>query len=57
MWSAASKNDNTAYLHFLIMSPGPYFHFTGLYLSNNLKYLNDTLKDLEQVNAECLMQE
>ena len=45
MWSAACKNYNTAYLHFLIMSPGPYFHFTGLYLSNHLRYLNDTLKD------------
>ena len=46
MWSIACKNDNSVYLHFLIMSPDPYFHFiSGLYLNNHLKYFNDTLQD------------
>ena len=31
-------------LHFLVMSPDPYFHFiSGLYLSNHLKYFKDGL--------------
>ena len=44
MWSVTCKNDNSACLHFLIMSPNSYFHFISeLYLSNHLKYFNDTL--------------
>ena len=40
------KNDNSAYLGFLITSPYPYLYLvSGLYLSNHLKYFNDTLLD------------
>ena len=46
MWKVGCKNDNSANLHFLIMSPDPFVHLiSGLYLNNHLKYLNDTLKD------------
>ena len=46
--SMECKNDNSASLYFLIMSLDSYFHFiSGLYLSNHLKYFNDTLKDYE----------
>ena len=34
------KNDNSASLYFLVMSPDSYFQ---LFLSNHLKYFNDTL--------------
>ena len=38
------KNDNSAHLGFLITSPYPYlFLVSCLYLSNHLKYFNDTL--------------
>ena len=38
------ENDNSACLHFLIISPDPCFKFIfGLHLSNHLKYFNDTL--------------
>ena len=38
------KNDNSAQLGFLITSPYPcFFLVPGLYLSNHLKYFNDTL--------------
>ena len=38
------KNDNSAYLGFLITSPHPYLYLvSGLYLSIQLKYFNDTL--------------
>ena len=44
IWSATCKNDNHTDIHFLIMSPDPYFYFiSGLYLSNHLKYFNKTL--------------
>ena len=44
IWSVTCKNDKSSYLHFLIMSFDPYFHFIFcLYLSNHLKYFNDTL--------------
>ena len=40
------KNDKSACLYFLIMSPDSYFHFiSGIYISKHLKYFNDTLKD------------
>ena len=46
MWSVTCKNDNSACLYFIIISSDSYFHFiSGLYLSNHLKYFNDTLKD------------
>ena len=46
------KNDNSAHLVFLITLPYPcLFVVSGLYLSNHLKYLNDTLKDLR--TAQC----
>ena len=39
-------NDKSVCLCFLIMSPDSYFHFiSGPYLSNHLKYFNDTLED------------
>ena len=45
IWSATCKNDNHTDIHFLIMSPDPYFYFiSGLYLSNHLKYFNKTLR-------------
>ena len=38
MWSVACNNDNSACLHFLVMSLYPYFHFiSGLFLSDQLK--------------------
>ena len=44
MQSVMFKNDNSAYLHFLIIFPDPYFKFIfGLYLSSHLEYFNDTL--------------
>ena len=37
------KNDNSAYLGFVITSPYSYLYLVSdLYLSNHLKYLNDT---------------
>ena len=42
--SSACKNDNSGCLHFLILSPDPYFYFIyDLYLSNHLKYFAGTL--------------
>ena len=36
------RNDNSAYLGFLITSPKPYLYLVfGLYLSNYLKYFNE----------------
>ena len=53
MWSVTCKNDNSACLYFLIVSPDSYFHFiSGLYHSNNLKYFNDTLKDYRTSQRE-----
>ena len=44
MWSVTCKNDNSAGLDFVVMSPDPYFNFiSGLFLSNHLTYFNDTL--------------
>ena len=44
VWSVTCKNDNSAGLFFLVMSPDPYFNFiSGPFLSNHLKYFNDTL--------------
>ena len=38
------KNDNVAYLGFLNTSPYPYLYLvSGLYLSNHLKYCNNTM--------------
>ena len=46
MRSVAGKNDNSVCLHFLIMSPDSHYNFiSGLYPSNHLKYLNDSLED------------
>ena len=46
MQNVSCKNDNSAYLHFLIMSFDPDFYFiSGLYLSSPLKYFNDALSD------------
>ena len=37
------KNDNPAYLGFVVTSPYPYLYLvSGLYLSNHLKYFKDT---------------
>ena len=42
--SVACKNDNSSYLHFLIIFPDPYLYFiSGPYLSYDLIYFNDTL--------------
>ena len=42
------KKDNSVCLHFLIISPGPYFYFiSGLYLNDHLEYFNYTLKTLK----------
>ena len=39
------KNDNAFHLGFLITSPYPFLFFvSGLYLSNHLKYFNDTVE-------------
>ena len=39
-------------LYFIVMSPNPYFHFiSGLYLSNHLKYFNDSL--LYCITGQC----
>ena len=44
--SVTCKIDNSAYLHFLSMSPDPYFYLISvLYFGNHSKYYNDTLKD------------
>ena len=41
--SVAYEHDNSAYLHFQIMSPDPYFYIIfGAQLYNSLKYFNDT---------------
>ena len=46
MQSVAFKNDKTACLYFVIISPDPYFNFFfGLYLSNHLEYFNNTLQE------------
>ena len=38
------KNDNSAYIGFLLTSTYPYLYLvSGLHLSNHLKYFNDTL--------------
>ena len=44
MRSVVSKNDNSACLCFVIISPDPYIYFIfGLHLSNYLEYFNDTM--------------
>ena len=53
MWSVACKNDNSAFLHFQILSAELYFHFiSGLYLCNHLKYFSDTLLTIQLVNTQ-----
>ena len=54
------KNDNSAYFHFLIMSPGPYSYFifdSGAQLCNRKKYLMVLGRIIEQVNMERPKQE
>ena len=42
--NAESTCKNSACLHFLVTSPDPYLYLiSGLYLSNHLKYINDSL--------------
>ena len=54
MWSVTCKNDNSACLNFLIMSPNSYFYFFfGLFLNNHLKYINDNLKDYRTRSVSC----
>ena len=39
------ENDNSTYHYFLVISPYLYFHFfSGLYISNHLKYFSNHLK-------------
>ena len=56
------KNDNSACLHFLIISPESYFFFSSFsFPAHNSATVGNILmvvgRILEQVNAECNMQE
>ena len=55
MRSATCKNDNPAFLHFLITSPDPYF--SSPYLSDHFKYLNILGRIIQKVSVDCCMQE
>ena len=58
MRSAACKNDNSADIRFLIMSPYPYFHSFQEHKSETVRNISMILGGLiEQINAECGMQE
>ena len=54
------KNDTSAYLLFLIISPDPYFHFFS-FLDHNSETVRKILtvhgRIIEQINTECHMQE
>ena len=43
MRSVAYKNDNSAYLCFLIMSPDPYFYFVFLFMAGNSSTFHNIL--------------
>ena len=54
------KNDNSVYLHFLIMSPDRYFYFISFpehysVTIRNILMILDRI--IEQVNTECRVQE
>ena len=58
--SVEYKNDNSAYLHFLIMSPDPYFTSSSFLEYNSVTIRNILMvlgKFIEQVNMECRVQE
>ena len=65
MRSVACKNDNSAYLHFLVMSPDPYFYFISGALLVIISLCSATVRNIlmvlgsniEQANAECCIQE
>ena len=60
MLMVACKKDNSANLHFQIMSPDLYFYFiflSGAQLCKHNKYIMVPGKIIEQVSVECLMQE
>ena len=60
MHSVINKNDNSACLRSLIMSPYSYFFFILVSEHNFTTIRNDLMvlsRIIEQVNAECQMQE
>ena len=58
MQSVACKNDNSVYLHFLIISPYPYFNWFPEHNSAAVRNISMVLGGFtEQVNAEFHMQE
>ena len=58
MQSVACKNDNSAHLHFLIISPYPYCNSVQGHNSETIRNISMILGGfIEQVNAECPMQE
>ena len=58
MRSVECKNDNSAYLHVLIISPYPYFNSFQEHNSEAIRKISMILDGfIDQVNAECRMQE
>ena len=55
-WSVAYKNDNSVYLHFLIMSPDPYFTSFS-FMEHNSKINCNILmilgRIIDLISAEC----
>ena len=58
MLSVTCKNDNSAFLLFLIISPNPYFNSVLEHNSATVRNISMILGGfIEQVNPECHMQE
>ena len=62
IWSVTCKNDNSACLHFLIMSPDPYFYFVCFLcmVGNSATFYNILIllsSNIEKANMECYLQE
>ena len=58
--SVIHKNDNSAYLHFLVMFPDPYFSSLWFPEHNSTTVTNSLVvlgRFIDQVNTECRMQE
>ena len=49
MWSVTYKNDNSAYLHFLLMSSDPYFFNSFWFLEHNSATVRNILMVLGRI--------
>ena len=56
MWSVACKNDNSALVHCLILSPYPYYNSFSEHNPETIRNVSMILGGfIEKVNAECHM--